>query len=419
VTRIFISWGGGGDSPLVSTFSVPHPITEHDPSFSVEAFVPFAEAVFLRVNRARTDGRLDEVRRLLADGQRQAFEAEGPAPERAALVIGAAEVTMAGHDGTWDSVVVRFTARGPGRRGRSAVEDWTFQRPVRAASQDDRNEGEEARSPAPSLPVAAGEQEECPVCGAPLSLTDQGTCRYCGAAASGGLGGWRLVRMAAAPAAARAPVSASSLGGRAGCALAVVITALALVPTVGALILTGVGVGIVQRTLAEVPGAGGGVLPAAGGGQLTGRGSFTGALDADTDGDVTFAGAVTGPCTARARQVTGVTFTRSESSDGGRKVLLTRATLPAGTVGSGTYDLSATPMQISANYSFFPDRQSGGGQLQAQVWRAQPGKTRAVLVIRPNGSGTLTVSDLVPSTPQPAASPLGQALNFTESFSCS
>jgi hypothetical protein len=419
VTRIFISWDGS-DASQLSSFSVPHPITEHDPAFSVEAFVPFAQAVCLRVNRARAAGRLDEVRRLLADGQWQEFEAEGPAPDRGAFRISAADVTVAGHDGTWDTVVVRFTARTPGWRSRSLVEDWTFQRPVPAPAPDQADAGN-------SPPPAAGdESQQCPVCGAPLSLTPEGTCRYCGAAARGGLGGWRLVRTAAAATATPAgsptmvtvPVSGSRLSGRAGCALAVVITALALVPTLGALIASGAALGMLQRTLGEVPGSGG-VLPAVSSGQLSGRGSFTGAVNTETEGTVIYAGAVTGPCTARAQQVTGVTFTSTESSGAGRKVLMTRVILPAGTAGSGTYDLSSTPMQVSATYSFFPDRQSGGGQLQGQVWRVQPGKTRAVLVIRPNGSGTLTVSDLVPGPGQPAGSPLGQALNVTESFSCS
>jgi hypothetical protein len=411
VTRIFISWAGA-DTPLVSGLSAPLAITDHDPSFSLDAFVPFAEAVFLRVNRARAAGQLDDVRRLLADGLWQEFQAEGPAPQRATLAIAAAQVMAAGQDGTWDTVLVRFTARQPGRRGRTEVEDWTFQRPVATPAAP----GEAAQTGGPA--AATGTEDQCPVCGAPLSLTDEGTCRYCGAAARGGLGGWRLVRTAAVQ--PQEATRAAGLGSRAGCYLALGILLLALVPTIFALVLTGVIAGFVQHTLSSVP-AVAGAVPGGGGGshQLTGHGSFSGAVTGDTEGTVVFFGGVTGSCPSRAKHVSGVSFTDIESSDGGRKVLATRATLPPGVEGPGTYDLGTTPLQVSANYAFTPDATGGEAKPEGQVWRVQPGQTRAVLVIRPDGSGTLTVSGLAPSVPQAAGNSLGQPLGFSESFSCS
>jgi hypothetical protein len=422
VTRIFISWAGA-DTPLVSGLSAPLAITDHDPSFSLDAFVPFAQAVFLRVNRARAAGQLDEVRRLLADGLWQEFQAEGPAPGRAGLTVEGAQVMAAGQDGTWDTVLVRFTARQPGRRGRMQLEDWTFQRPVAAAPEPDAATAGSAAAagqpaPAPGAQTDAadpGTGEECPVCGAPLSLTDEGTCRYCGAAARGGLGGWRLVRTAAV----QAPQAVSSGGPvqRTGCILAIVILAVALVPTVLALVLTGVIAGFVQHTVRDVPGVAGG-LPGQEA-QVSGHGSFSGAVTGDTDGTLAFFGGGSGGCASRAKHVSGFSFTDIESSDGGRKVLATRVSLPAGVEGPGTYDLARTPLQVSANYAFSPDRPGAGSQPEAQVWQVQPGQTRAVLTVRPDGSGSLTVSSLAATVPQAEGNSLGQPLSFNESFSCS
>jgi hypothetical protein len=421
VTRIFISWAGG-ETPLVSGLSAPLAITDHDPSFSLDAFVPFAEAVFLRVNRARAAGQLDEVRRLLGDGLWQQFRVEGPAPARASLTIDDAQVMAAGQDGTWDTVLVRFTGRQPGRRGGALLEDWTFQRPVGAAMQPaaaaeagPQTAGEPA-PPAEGATAPAAGGEECPVCGAPLSLTGEGACRYCGAAARGGLGGWRLVRTVPVQAPEPELVRTGGLGSRAGCILAAVILTVALVPTVLALVLTGVIVGFVHQTVSEVTGIGS--APVGAPARLSGHGSFSGAVTGDTEGTVVFSGGVTGSCASRAKQFTGISFSDVESSDGGRKVLLTHATLPAGIEGPGTYDLSTTPLQLSVNYSFSPDAAGGQARREAQIWRIQPGQTRAVLVLRPDGSGTLTVSGMAPTLPQAAGSSLAQPLGFTESFSC-
>jgi hypothetical protein len=212
---------------------------------------------------------------------------------------------------------------------------------------------------------------------------------------------------------------AAGLGSRAGCYLALGILLLALVPTIFALVLTGVIAGFVQHTLSSVPAVAGAVPGGGGSHQLTGHGSFSGAVTGDTEGTVVFFGGVTGSCPSRAKHVSGVSFTDIESSDGGRKVLATRATLPPGVEGPGTYDLGTTPLQVSANYAFTPDATGGEAKPEGQVWRVQPGQTRAVLVIRPDGSGTLTVSGLAPSVPQAAGNSLGQPLGFSESFSCS
>jgi hypothetical protein len=396
VARIWIWQGEEGDA---SPFSTGAAITDHDPSFSLDAFIPFAEAVFLRVNRARAGGALDQVRHVLGDGIWQEFQAEGPRPDRGGLTATGSEATRSGQDGSWDTVVIRFTARTAGRRGRPLMEDWTFQRPV-------------------SKPVPGQEQtaaEECPVCGAPLSLTDEGSCRYCGASARGGLGGWRLVRTAAAQ---RAPAaqpmelrSSSRRGSRLGLIAPVIVVA-ALLPIAFALVKTGVGDSVVHRTPTGAP--------AASTSHLSAQASFTGAVSGDTDGPITMFGGGSGPCSSRARQATGLAFTKIENSEGGKKLFAIHARLPPGRDGPGTYDIKETPLDLGANYTFSPDRAAGqaGGRLEGQVWKIQPATTSAVLVIRPDASGSLTASGLMPVAPQPGGNSLGEPLNFTLSYSC-
>jgi hypothetical protein len=386
VERIWI-WQASGD-PL--SFSIAGAITDHDPSFSLDAFIPFAEAAFLRVNRARGDGQLEPVRHLLADGLWQEFQAEGPKPERAGMAVGSAEATQAGQDGSWDSVVVRFTTRAPERGGGSLVEDWIFQRPV-ASSADS------GAAPA-----------ECPVCGAPLSLTEEGSCRYCGAAARGGLGGWRLVRTAPARASTARPGRLPrARGSRLGWAVAAVILAATLVPVIFTLVVTGVTAGVQHGTLNVVPST----RPA----QVSGHASFTGALNENPPGRVTVSGGVTGACSSRARQASGLTFSDIESVEGGRKALVVHVSLPPGMEGPGEYDLATTSSQLTVSYSLSPGQ--AGSKPASQIWKPQPGLTVASLVIRPDASGKLTANGLAPTFPKPG-SPLGQALNLTVAFSC-
>jgi hypothetical protein len=398
VVRIWIWQGEEGDAVPFSTGAA---ITDHDPSFSLDAFIPFAEAVFLRVNRARAGGALGQVRHVLGDGLWQEFQAEGPRPERAGLLATGSEAIRSGQDGSWDTVVIRFTARTAGRRGRPLMEDWTFQRPVTKPVPT------QEQAAFTAAPESGAEAEECPVCGAPLSLTDEGSCRYCGASARGGLGGWRLVRTAAAQRAAAAqPIelrSASRKGSRLGL-LAPLIVAAVLLPTAFALVATGEVARVVHPSTSL----------------LSSQGSFTGGVSGEAAGTITMLGGPSGPCSSRTRHATGLIFSETENSDGGKKFLTVHVNLPPGREGAGTYDLKEVPLQLDASYSFSPDqagRQAGKG-VEAQAWRTQPGTTRAVLVIRPDASGSLTASGLMPRAPRPAGSSLAEPLNFTVSFSC-
>ena len=414
MARIWIWQGEEGDGVPFSTGSA---ITDHDPSFSLDAFIAFAEAVFLRVNRARAGGALDQVRHVLGDGLWQEFQAEGPRPERAGLLATGSEATRSGQDGSWDTVVIRFTARTAGRRSRPLMEDWTFQRPV-TKPVPDREEAAGAAAPGPGA-----DAEECPVCGAPLSLTDEGSCRYCGASARGGLGGWRLVRTAAAqrePAAQPIQVrSASRMSTRFGVGLTLVIVAASVLPGIFFLVTSGEAARLVHGDPGGVHRTPTGA-PAASTSHLSAQASFTGAVSGDTDGTITMPGSGIGPCSSRARHVAGLAFSKIENSEGGKKVFVIHARLPPGRDGPGTYDLKETPLDLDASYTFSPDQASrqAGGRLESQFWKIQPATTTAVLVIRADASGSLTASGLLPVAPQPGGNSLGEALNFTVSFSC-
>jgi len=177
VTRIRVAfWTAGRGETRLDTAA----ITRHDPSFSLDAFISFAEAVFLRVNQARATGHLDGVRRMLADEVVDEFKAE-ERTHRTGVALYQADAVSAGSKRAWDTVTVRFTAHAStGDRQLAFSEDWTFQRPATASA---------------ATAMAPG---ECPVCGAPPSLTAEGTCRYCNSPISGGTGGWLLVHYAAA-----------------------------------------------------------------------------------------------------------------------------------------------------------------------------------------------------------------------------
>jgi hypothetical protein len=188
--------------------------------------------------------------------------------------------------------------------------------------------------------------------------------------------------------------------------------AAALLPTAFALVSTGVAAALMHQALNQTP--------TASTGQVSAQASFTGAVSGDTEGTITIHGGVGGPCSSRARQANGLVFSKNESSDGGKKALTVIVSLPPGRQGPGTYDLKETPLVLHASYAFSPDQagSQAGERHQGQVWKIQPGTTTAVLVIRPDASGNLTVSGLRPSAPQPAGSSLGEPLNFTLSFFC-
>jgi hypothetical protein len=368
-------------------------IVLHEHEFSLDAFVPFARAVFVNVRRAQALGRLDEVHHLLADGLWTELQTEGPARELAGPVTATAAVVRAGEEGAWDTVVVRFaTQPSPGRGGVARrIEDWTFQRPAR--------ETQTAGEPAT--------QERCPMCDAPITLAEDGTCRYCHVAVAGGRGGWRVVRLAAAPIGPASAVPASAMARRRPFRWLALALAVVLLP--------GAGVALALEMSGSFKPGDSATPSAAAGGLITGQGSFAGAITGTADGDLVLLGG-DGPCAVRARDFTGLSFTHTESSDGGSKLLTTVVNMPPGVRGPGGYDMATTAFRLTESYQFRPD--DPRALAKSQVWTVQPGRTKAVLDVRSDGSGTLTVMSLAPASPRPANDSLGGPLDLTLSFTC-
>jgi hypothetical protein len=72
-------------------------------------------------------------------------------------------------------------------------------------------------------------------------------------------------------------------------------------------------------------------------------------------------------------------------------------------------------MKLTASYQFDA---TAGRDARNQVWDVRPGQTKAVLLVRPDGSGTLTVAGLAPQDPQAEGDSLGDPLNVTLSSTC-
>jgi hypothetical protein len=141
---------------------------------------------------------------------------------------------------------------------------------------------------------------------------------------------------------------------------------------------------------------------------LSGRLTVSGAVSETRDGTVQFfGGGGGGSCEGQARTFTGVTFFYPPEL-GGLSELDLRAYLPQGAMGTGTYDVTSlgvdyNPPADSHNY---------------QIWSAttvSPWHTHAVLVLKPDASGTLTATGLRPTY---VNEPSSQPLDIKLSFSC-
>jgi len=148
-------------------------IAGRDPSFDLEAFLSEAADIYLRVDRARQEGRPDAVKAVVADSARAALRLDSaPIGPPDPPTLSEPQVTKAS-TGSVDTIEVRFTAT---RHGQRSVEDWTFQRPATATTQ----------------PTGTA---ECPQCGARGSRDAEGRCRYCGSTDTPA--GWRVTRATA------------------------------------------------------------------------------------------------------------------------------------------------------------------------------------------------------------------------------
>jgi hypothetical protein len=409
-------WGGPGDPVDVAA------IAAHDPGFNVDAFLSFAQGVFLGVTRARAAGQVDGVRRLLVDGMWTQLQGEGPVPELAGVAVDHARLVAAGAQGGWDTAVVRFTARPTaGHHHEPWTEDWTFQRPVHAPpapaapAADDPGSAEAGPSP-----VQAGTQE-CPNCGAPLVLDDDGSCRYCHVSVAGGLGGWRLARTErpeppSLPFAGSAAAAAAKAGRRTGVIVAVIVFASVLPAVIGIILAATAGHKAASDAFKQIPSPHG---TAGGTTQLSGQATFSGGVTGTTDGDVSTTGGAAGTCAGRAANVIGLTFQHAEQTvdNGvpGTQALAFALSLPPGAKGPGTYAFPGTAMTMDATFVFTPDEGKEGGQ--SQVWHVGPTAT-VTLQLLADDSGTLNVNGLVPADHADPNDSLSKSLNIAFHLSC-
>jgi hypothetical protein len=338
-------------------------IAQHDPGFSLEAFASFAQALFLRINRARASGQFADVTRLLDPGVLADFEAEGPRPDRSKVRVDRADPVRGAREGQLDTVVLRFSAHAtPGFQPPTAfVEDWTFHRSV--------------VEPTPAA-------TECPACGEPLALTAAGSCSRCGTPVAAGLGDWRLVQVAApqdAPLVTLPAARPAPRGGR-GClvvalvAIPLLLVALPFVSVLGGLLTARGGQGAGPRVV--IPTARPTPAP-----RVTGHVTLSGAVSQTLDTEMSFFSRNGGTsCRSQAQGFTGLFF-YYKSADGSTLLTVSVYT-PKGSVGPGTYQTS----DVSVSFALT----TGAGQ----EWDSGAGQTAATLVVRPDGSGTLSVTGL-------------------------
>jgi hypothetical protein len=141
---------------------------------------------------------------------------------------------------------------------------------------------------------------------------------------------------------------------------------------------------------------------------LSGRLTVSGAVSETRDGTVQFFGGGGGPsCEGQARTFTGVSFFYPPELGSHSELDLT-VYLPRGAMGPGTYNVT----DLGVDYN--PPAPS----TNFQIWRGttvSPGPTQAVLVLRPDASGTVTATGLRPVY---FNEPSSQPLDISLSFSC-
>lgn len=379
-----MSWTGAM-APGVSS------ITAIDSSFNGDEFLTYAHDAFLRVQRAKETGNLDEVRPLVSETIWPTFKATlaKKGPKIASLEH--ATIYDARRDNAWDSVTVRFAAKTEARKKNDLVEDWTFQRPAVTGQQQ--------------LP------HECPSCGAPLSLDDNGSCRYCRVHVTGARGGWKLVRAVPPPAAPKVS------SGRSWVAAWVIFMVLMTV-----VLPLGIMFAVAKSTddafdsfgifgsgtsLENGPSAQSGVnekvgIPSKTGSGVQGQATFSGGINGSLDGITVTTGGETGSCASRAPKVTGLTFVLTQNA----KVITVTMALPAGTKGPGTYDLATTPMTINV---------AGTDGTASQTWGPGPMST-VTFTLGADDSGSLAFANLVPLAG--GGGDFAKPLSGTVTFAC-
>jgi hypothetical protein len=140
---------------------------------------------------------------------------------------------------------------------------------------------------------------------------------------------------------------------------------------------------------------------------VTGSLTLSGGLNETRDGEVQFLGGGGASCEDQARTFTGLSYYYRPAPDARLELNLV-AYLPKGQRGPGKYDLTGVGV----------DYRSSTDSKDLQMWdsASRSGQATAVLVLRPDASGTMTVAGLQPVYPNvPARS---QPLNATLAFTC-
>lgn len=404
-----LSWAGAMASG-VSTISAI------DASFNGDEFLSFAQGAFLRVQEAKANGRIDDVRPLVSETVWPSFKAAQTQKGPKVVSIEHATIYDAHRDAHVDSVTVRFAAKTEARKKNDLIEDWTFHRPAVTSAQQ--------------LPP------ECPSCGAPLSLDENGSCKYCRVTVGGARGGWKLVR--AVP--AITPTRTRSSGATWLWSFIIFMVLMTVVLPIGIMIAVGKttsdafngfgsssngspGTSVQSKTKENVNPSQKSVPKSSSTikavpGTVSGTADLTGAITGSTSGTTSTVGGTSGPCATRAANVSGLTFaeTQTDPNTAGQQTITVTMNLPAGSKGPGTYDLATSAIDLSAAYASSPPAGSASPP-EAQTWKLGP-TSSVTFTLDENDSGTLEFSGLTPTAPFDQGNSLSQPLSGTIEFTC-
>jgi hypothetical protein len=148
--------------------------------------------------------------------------------------------------------------------------------------------------------------------------------------------------------------------------------------------------------------------------QVTGTVNVTGPFSLTYSGKVSVTSSQGGQsCAELAAGAFFISFNHDQQLDYRNDHLSVSVNLPNGTFGPGNYSLATTRLGADGNWS-----REGA---YSQVWSVRPGLSRATVQLRPDASGVVTVTDLMPLNTSQTTAPanLQKPLSFILTFSCS